>query len=148
MTRASKESWLNGPGDLQTSEVHDVPVPGQSVLVRGLSAAFSNRASSAALEMKQQGREQIATVNTERLEVIQFAQGVVDPKFTEAEAQQIAEKYGPAFKKVIEEIDRISGVDKEAMQQASATFRRGGEGEDGGDGGGAIVADGAATGSR
>ena len=127
-TRSSKESWLEGPGDLEQAEVEDVPVKGQSVLVRGLPAAYSNRAQSEALELKSSGREQLATINTEKLEVIQFAEGVVEPQFSTAEAQQIAEKYGPAFKKVVEKIDELSGVDKEAIDKANATFPAGGEG--------------------
>ena len=140
MARSTKESWLNGPGDLQTEVVEDVPTPGQNVLVTGLAAAFSNRASSAALEMKQQGRDQIASVNTEKLEVIQFAQGCVEPKFTEAEAQQIAERYGPAFRKVVAAIDRLSGVDKEAITEANARFQGGGESPNGADVGAASAA--------
>lgn len=122
MARSTIDAWLEGPGDLKEAEVEDVPVKGQSVLVRGLPAAYSNKASSEALEMKQVGRDQIATVNTARLEVIQFAEGVVEPKFSEAQAQQISEKYGPAFKKVVEKIDELSGVDKEALEEATARF--------------------------
>lgn len=145
-TRSSKKSWLEGPGDLDTAEVADVPVPGESVLVRGLPAAYSNRASSEALELKTTARgEQLATVNTEKLEVIQFAEGVVEPKFTTEEAQQVAEKYGPAFKKVVQKIDQLSGVDKEAIEKANATFPAGGEGTSNGR---AAESDAAPVGSR
>jgi hypothetical protein len=134
VARSTKQSWLEGPGDLRTAEVEDVPVPGQSVLVRGLPAAYSNQASSEALEMRTDRRgEQIATVNQARLEVIQFQQGVIEPEFSEREAQQIAEKYGPAFKKVIAEIDSLSGVDKDAIEQANARFPSGGTSENGAD---------------
>jgi hypothetical protein len=130
--RSSKSSWLDGPSDLKTDEVQDVPVEGESVLVRGLPAAFSARAQSKALVMKTGTRgEQTAEVDTEKLAVIQFANGVVEPEFSEAEAQQIAEKYGPAFNKVVERIDELSGVDKESIEKANATFRTGGEGANG-----------------
>ena len=109
MARSTKDAWLKGPGDLATAEVEDVPVPGESVLVRGLPAAYSNQASSEALKMTTVGMDQIATVDTARLEVLQFAHGVTDPTFTVDEAQQVAEKYGPAFKKVIAKIDELSG---------------------------------------
>ena len=105
MARSTKDAWLKGPGDLATAEVEDVPVEGESVLVRGLPAAYSNQASSEALKMTTVGMDQIATVDTARLEVLQFAHGVIEPTFTVDEAQQIAEKYGPAFKKVIAKID-------------------------------------------
>jgi hypothetical protein len=129
VARSTKESWLSGPGDLETAEVENVPAPGQSVLVRGLPAAYSNRATSKALELVTGARgEQSATVNTEKLEVIQFAAGCVEPAFTEEEAQVIAQKYGPAFKRVIAKIDELSGFDKDAIEQTNATFPVGGEG--------------------
>lgn len=130
----SKESWLReGAGDLREADVEDVPVAGESVRVRGLPAAYSNQASSEALELKTIGLEQVATVNTARLEVLQFAHGCIDPQFSEAEAQQVSEHFGPAFKKVIAEIDRLSGVDKEALSEANARFPAGGESEAGSD---------------
>jgi hypothetical protein len=134
MARSSKESWLQGPGDVQEAEVKDVPVKGESVLVRGLPAAYSNRAQSEALELITGRRgEQSATVNTAKLEVIQFAAGCVEPKFSEQEAEVIAQKYGPAFKKVIAEVDRLSGVNKEEVEATRARFPNGGGGADGED---------------
>jgi hypothetical protein len=119
----SKESWLReDAGDLKEAEVEDVPTEGESVRVRGLPAAYSNQASSEALELKTIGREQVATVNTARLEVLQFAHGVIDPEFSVEEAEAISKKFGPAFKKVIAQIDELSGLDKEAIEQAQARF--------------------------
>lgn len=133
MGRSKKSAWLEGPGDLAEAEVEDVPVPGESVLVRGLPAAYSNQASSEALELKQMGRDQIATVNTARLEVLQFAHGCVDPQFTVEEAEVISKRFGPAFKRVITKIDELSGVDKEAIEAANARFPSGGASENGAD---------------
>lgn len=123
MSRSTKEAWLTGPGDLKEAEIEDVPVDGSSVLVRGLPAAYSNQATSEALEMKTtpQG-DQVATVNTARLEVLQFVHGVIEPEFNIDEARIIAEKYGPAFKKVVAKIDELSGIDKEALESAQARF--------------------------
>lgn len=129
MARSTKSAWLEGPGDLREADVEDVPVAGQSVRVRGLPAAYSNQASSEALELKTVGIDQIASVNTERLEVLQFAHGCIDPVFTVEEAAQVSKKYGPAFKKVISAIDRLSGVDKEAITEATAKFPAGREGQ-------------------
>jgi hypothetical protein len=134
MDRSTKQAWLEGPGDLKEADVEDVPVKGQSVRVRGLPAAFSNEAQSEALEMVTRGREQIATVNTAKMEIIQFAHGVVEPSFSLAEAKQVAEKFGPAFRKVIDKIDELSAVDKEAIESAQARFQGGGEAEDGASG--------------
>ena len=134
MARATKKSWLEGPGDLQEADVEDVPRKGESVRVRGLPAAFSNQAASEALKMVTGPRgEQSATVDSARMSVIQFAHGCIDPEFTLEEAEQIAEKYGPAFNKVVAKIDELSGVDKEAIDDANARFRGGVSGEaDGG----------------
>lgn len=129
MAISTKDSWLNGPGDLQTAVVEDVPVKGSSVKVRGLPAAFSNRASSEALKMVTGARgEQTATVDTAKMSVLQFAHGCVEPSFTEDEAQKVAEKYGPAFNKVVAKIDELSGVDKEAIDSANERFQAGVEG--------------------
>lgn len=135
MGRSTKDSWLQGPGDLKEADVEDVPVKGESVRVRGLPAAYSNQASSEALELTEGARgKQVATVNTGRLEVLQFTHGCIDPKFTEQEALAISQKFGPAFKKVIAKIDELSGVDKEALEQAEARFQGSGGGEDGANG--------------
>lgn len=130
MTRASKDAWLTGPSDLRTAEVEDVPVKGQTVLVRGLPAAYSNEAQSEALELiNTPSGDQKATINSAKMEVLQFAHGVIEPQFSLEEAEQIAQRFGPAFKKVIQKIDELSGVDKEAVDRATALFPAGGEGE-------------------
>lgn len=139
MQRSSKSSWLEGPGDLREADVEDVPVKGESVRVRGLPAAYSNQAQSEALELKTVGQTQIATVNSDRLEVLQFAHGVIEPEFSVEEAEIISQKFGPAFKRVIQKVDELSGVDKEAIDKASARFpssgvEPSGEGEEGSNG--------------
>lgn len=128
MGERKKDAWLSGPGDLKEAVVEDVPVPGESVLVRGLPAAYSNQATSEALEMKTVGRDQVATVNTAKLEVLQFRYGVIDPVFTQDEAEAVAAKWGPAFKKVVAKIDELSGVDKDSIEAAEARFPASGKG--------------------
>lgn len=123
MGRLTKEAWLTGT-DLIEKEV-DVPELKGTVKIRALPAAYSNQASSEALELKTQGSEQVATINTDKLEVLQFAHGVIEPEFSEDEAKQISEKYGPAFKRVINAIDEISGVDKEELAKTQARFQKG-----------------------
>lgn len=132
MDRSTKDAWLVGPGDLKEAEVEDVPSPGMSVRVRGLPAAYSNEATSTATELKQTNRgDTIATINTAELEILQFTHGVIEPKFSREEARIIAQRYGPAFKKVIDKIDELSGLDKESIEQAAARFPAGGGSEDG-----------------
>jgi hypothetical protein len=123
MQRSDKSAWLGpGAGDLREQDVEDVPVKGQSVRVRALPAAYSNQASSEALVYETFRGEQRARIDTGKLEVLQFAHGVIEPSFTVAEAEQVAKTFGPAFKRVIEVIDEISGVDKEALEEAQVRF--------------------------
>lgn len=134
MSISTKSAWLEGPSDLAEAIVEDVPVKGQSVKVRGLPAQFSNEAQSKALKMITGARgEQTATVDVAEMAVIQFQHGVVEPQFTYAEAKKVAERFGPAFHKVVEKIDELSGVDKEAIEEASARFQNSvaGAGHDG-----------------
>jgi hypothetical protein len=130
VSRSTKESWLNGPGDLQEADVEDVPVPGESVRVRGLPARYSAEVQSQ-LKLVQDGRSQVAKIDVGSMEVLQFVHGVVDPKFTEAEARQIQEKFGPAFRKVVAKIDELSGIDKEAIEKTEQRFPDGGAPEAG-----------------
>lgn len=134
MQRSTKDSWTApGTGDLITAVVEDVPAKGQSVLVRALPAAYSAAARDRAVEYvnvtDRRGRDQqVARINSAEMEIIQFAYGCVEPSFTEDEARNIATRFGPSFKKVIAKIDEISGVDKEAIETASAQFQSGGDG--------------------
>lgn len=126
MGRSTKDAWLEGPGDLKEADVEDVPVKGQTVRVRGLPAAYSNQATSEAARLVTDAKgEQVATLDQGKMEVLQFAHGVIDPVFTVEEAQKIAESYGPAFKKIVAKIDELSGVDKEALDNVQATFPAG-----------------------
>ena len=142
MSRLTKDALLKA-SDISTKEV-DLPSIGGSVLVQGLSAAYSNQASSEALEMKTTARgDQIATVNTAKLEIIQAQHGLVDPALASfEEAEQFAKNCGPAFKKVIEAVDELSGLDKEAISEAKATFPGSGASESG-----PVVGDGTSAGS-
>lgn len=141
MSRSTKESWLQGPGDLKEADVQDVPGPGESVRVRGLPARWTAEVQGQ-LKLVQEGREQIAKIDVASMERLQFTHGVVDPKFTEAEAAQIQERFGPSFRKVIAKIDELSGIDKEAIEATEQRFPAGGAGEARPE-----VADGAANGS-
>jgi hypothetical protein len=134
MGRSTKSAWLEGPSDLREADVEDVPVPGQTVRVRGLPAGYSNQAQSEATELKQVGDSQFVNVNAAQLEVFQFAHGVIEPEFTVEEATEISNRFGPAFKKVIAKIDELSAVDKEAIEAAEARFPGGRNGApDGGE---------------
>ena len=134
MGRSDKAAWLEGPGDLKEADVEDVPVAGQSVRVRGLSAKLSHQANSEALTATTGQRgDQITTVDSARLVVLKFANGVIEPQFTIKEAEQVAEKYGPAFNKVVEKIDELSEVGPDAVKETAARFPSGGASPNGAD---------------
>lgn len=131
MGRLSKESLLSA-SDLEEAEV-ELPTIGGSVVVRSLPAAYSNEAASKALKMTEGARgEQVATVDTAQLEILQVLHGLVDPKLNSvAEAEIFATKCGRAFKQVVAKIDELSGVDKSDVEKVEARFPGGVEGSNG-----------------
>jgi hypothetical protein len=137
----SKESWLQGPSDLKEADVEDVPVRGESVRVRGLSARYSAEVQSQ-LKLEQDGSAQVAKIDVASMERLQFVHGVIDPVFTEAEARTIQEKFGPAFRKVVAKIDELSGIDKDAIEATEQRFPVGGA-----EANGSSLGDGVAAGS-
>ena len=130
MARSTKASWLEGPGDLAEAEVQDVPVAGESVRVRALSAKYSAEVQGQ-LKLTTEGREQVAKIDVASMELLQFVHGCVEPEFSEGEARLIQEKYGLAFRKVVEKIDELSGIDKAAVEAVETRFPAGGAVEDG-----------------
>lgn len=128
-------AYLQKNALLEASDLveRDVELPsiGGTVRVRSLPSAVSSDATSKALEMVTGPRgEQIARVNTAILEALQVQHGLIEPKLNSlAEAETFLKNCGPAAKEVIRVIDDISGVDKEALDQAEALFRDGRAGE-------------------
>lgn len=129
MSRLTKGELL-GASDLREAEV-ELPSIGGSVLVRSLPAAYSNHAMSDALEVVTDGRgRQSASVNTQKLEALQVLHGLADPKLDSIEeAHAFALRVGSAWRTIVSKIDEISGIDKEAIEKANATFPAGGPGE-------------------
>lgn len=128
MARSTKEAWLTGPSDLRESIVEDVPQPGMSVRVRGLSAKYSAEVMSQ-MKLITEGREQIAKIDTAAMERLQFLHGVIEPEFIMSEVVAIQERQGACFRKVIAEIDQLSGIDKEAIEKTEQRFPVGGDDE-------------------
>jgi len=120
--------------DLREDDV-DLPSvgPDAKARVRGLPAAYSNEAQSSALEMKAlPNGDQVGRVNTHTMECLQVLHGCVDPRFDSiTEVEQFAAQYGPAFRAIVDKIDDLSAIDKEAIDRANATFRAGGQTEGG-----------------
>lgn len=136
--RSTKEAWLAGPGDIKTADVEDVPVPGQSVRVQGLSARYSADVNSQ-LKLVQEGGSQTAKIDVATMEVLKFVHGVIEPEFTHDEAKLIQERFGPAWQKVITKIDELSGTDAEAVKATEARFPNGGVRADGTPGGNGLA---------
>lgn len=117
---------LLGASDLEEREVY-LKTIGGSVKVRSLPAQFSNEAASKALKLITGARgEQTATIDQGEMELLQVFHGLVEPKLHSIEeARTFAQKCGPAFKAVVEAIDELSGVNKEAIEAANARFQPG-----------------------
>lgn len=126
MARLTSED-LRGASDLREEEI-ELDTIGGSVVVQGLGAAASNEAQSQALEMKTIGDTQIARVNTALLEEIQLFHGLKDPRLSREEVRGFMERCGPAVRRIIAKIDELSGVDKKAIEEATARFPSGGNG--------------------
>jgi hypothetical protein len=138
----SKDALL-GASDLIEREV-ELPSIGGSVRVRSLPAAYANQALSESLEVVTGRRgEQTSKVNTAKLEALQVLHGLVDPKLdTVEEAEALAVKLGPAWRKIVETIVDISGINPDAVKKTEAMFQPGGPEE-----GRSDVANGAAAGA-
>lgn len=135
---------LLAASDLTEREV-ELPSIGGSVKVRSLPAAYSNQAMSEALEVVTGRRgEQTAHVNTAKLEALQVLHGLVDPKLNSIEdAYAFAQQCGSAWRRVVDTIDEISGIDKATVDRTNATFPDSGEGAERSD-----VGNGARAGDR
>ncbi len=132
MGYSTKDAWLGASGDLAEADVEDVPVKGEKVRVRALPARYSAAVQSQ-LKIETVRGEQVARIDVAEMEILQFAHGVINPQFSEQDAKVIAEKFGPAFRKVIEKIDELSGIDKEAIEKTEQRFPAGGNGAGGED---------------
>lgn len=117
---------LAGSRDLRRKEIQ-LESLGGSIVVQGLSAAFSNEAQSRALEMKTVGSQQIASVNTRILEEVQLRHGIVEPQLTDDQVTEFIENNGPTVREIVKVIDELSGVDKDSIDEANARFQGGGE---------------------
>ena len=130
---STREQWLGGLGDLKEAVVEDVPEPGFNVRVRALPARYSAAVQSQLKVETGRRGEQVARIDVEEMEILQFLHGVVEPKFAEQDVRTIFEKYGPAARKVVAKIDELSGIDKEAIESTEQRFPAGGNGSNGSD---------------
>lgn len=145
----TREALLQS-SDLKEKEI-ELPTLDGSVVVRSLPAAYSNEASSEALEMttvEHNGRsEQSTRISTAKLEALKVLHGLVDPKLSSlTEVNTFARKCGPAWHTIVKAIDDLSGLDKDAAERTEAMFRSGDRGETGHVAAGSADADGTRNG--
>jgi hypothetical protein len=71
-------------------------------------------------------------MNWEALEKAQFLYGVLAPKFSAEQVNQLHHRSGPGFARVIRELDGVSGTSPKAVKETLEAFQAGGtEGEPG-----------------
>ena len=125
----SKEALL-GASDIHERDV-DLPLLGDTVRVRSLSAAYSNEAIQEAAEFVTIKGEQTMQINVNKAEALKVLNGLVSPKLdTLQEAMDLQKHLGPSWKLIVEAIDDTSGIDKEAIKNANRLFQPGGPGEE------------------
>lgn len=113
-----KSSWLNGATDLEEELVWVSEDQGH-VRVRSLSAGQQASIQDQCLVMKGETMK----LDTQRMAVLKFKTAVIEPKFTESEANVISMKFGQAFSLVVSVIDEISRASEEDVAKAKARFR-------------------------
>jgi hypothetical protein len=99
-----------------------------------LPAAYAQQALQEAIVQKSEGREQVTRYDLAKLRQLQVLHALVDPKLNSIEeARVFATRCGPAFEKLIEAIDDLSGINPEELEAAEQRFPGGGGSEVGQD---------------
>ncbi len=93
-----------------------VPVPQWkgSVKVRGFTKAQQQQIRK---DAKHQDK-----IDADRVEMLMFIRGVIEPKFDEETYERLREKSAEAIDTVLKAIIGASGISEEAMKEAEATF--------------------------
>jgi hypothetical protein len=105
------------PDDITEKEI-EVPEWDCSVKIRSFTAAQATAIRQQGLSF--QGEE--TKVAWGEMEIMQFQQGVVEPRFDEDQARQLHLTSGRGFARVIEALDELSNIDKEALAKAREEF--------------------------
>lgn len=111
------------PADL-TEEVVQVPEWGCSVRIRSQTAGAAARVKQAGMVLDESS-EQGFRIDVAVMERHQFFEGVIEPRFTLEQAEELQETSGPGFQRVIQALDRLSGTrrDGEVRRAAERDFR-------------------------
>lgn len=118
-TYATAEQLLeNAPKDITEQDITDV-FGGLTVRIRSLTAAQAAHVKQQSINL--QGRN--PDVAWGRMEITQFELGVINPKLTHEQVLILHRTSGPSFNKVIEALDKLSGMDKEELLKAQEDFQ-------------------------
>jgi len=112
------------PKDLK-EEVIDVPEWECSIKIKSFTASQSAAIRERGFGFK--GEE--TTVAWAEMEITQFQMGVIEPKFTEDQVRTLHLSSGVGYQRVIEAMDKLSRLDKEALRKAREEFPVEGESE-------------------
>lgn len=125
MAILTKDALL-AASDLREEELY-LPSLGGSVRVRTLSAAYSNDAISQASSVENVRGEAVAKFSAAKLEELKVLKGLVEPKLDSLdEVHNWSLQIGPAWKAIVEKIDELSGLSKEAADATDRAFPVGG----------------------
>ncbi len=116
-SRSTAAQWSEAPGDLRSLDLF-VPAVNGTVKLRGLSVGQVSRMYSR-VTSHAKGKP---PVDVERLNILKFHEGVVEPRFTIGEVESIIQKFGPTFIMVVEAIDDLTNEDPDA-EAIQARFR-------------------------
>lgn len=113
MKKLTLEEILAAP-DLAEKTI-EVPEWGGAVTVRGFS-----KAKQQALRHEAMGED--GTLDADKVEMLMFCYGVVEPEISSASYGALREKNAGAIDRVLQEILKISGLSESALREAEAQF--------------------------
>ena len=112
-----QEILERAPKDL-VEETIAVPEWGCSVKIKASSAAQSAAVKQRGFGFK--GEETL--IAWAEMEIMQFQQGVIEPRFDEEQVRELHLSSGPGFTRVIEALDKLNKIDKEKLRQVREEF--------------------------
>lgn len=114
-----KDILKKAPEDL-VEDILDVPEWECSVKVKSFTAAQSAAVKERGFGFK--GEETL--VAWAEMEIFQFKLGVIEPAFSEDDVRNLHATSGRGFARVIEKLDEMGKIDKEALRKAREEFPR------------------------
>lgn len=106
------------PSDLREETV-EVPEWDCAVRIKSFTAAESAQIKHKGLAFRGEDTQ----VAWAEMEIAQFQQAVVEPRFSEDQVRQLHLTSGRGFSRVIAAIDEMSGTDKEELRKAQQEFQ-------------------------